>query len=148
MGPVTSVIAKMMHPESRLIAIEIDPDLHSVAARRCPDVEVVLGSAADLDAMLDERKIEEVDCLLSCLPTPSLPKSVNHGILDFWSRRCRSEIFTQITQIPWYYLPMYQRAFNHVDFQLVTRNIPPAGVYHCRDLRDDFSTDARLPGKA
>jgi len=147
MGPVTDAIARIMHPESRLISIELDPDLHAVAKRRCPDVEVVLGSAADIDAVLDARGIDQVDCMLSCLPTPSLPKDVNRGVLDAWSRRCSSGVFTQITQIPWYYQSMYEQAFHNVDFQLVARNLPPAGVYHCTNLREDYADVSRLPGK-
>ncbi|MDP7029175.1 MAG: hypothetical protein QF733_03040 [Phycisphaerales bacterium] len=146
MGPVTDVIRRSMHPKSTLIALEIEPELHAITARRCPDVDVVLGSAADLDGILDERGLDSVDCVLSCLPTPSLPKEVNQSVLEFWSRRCTSEVFTQITQIPWYYRRMYRQAFQDVEFQLVVRNIPPAGVYHCSNLRADYASSDRLYG--
>jgi phosphatidylethanolamine/phosphatidyl-N-methylethanolamine N-methyltransferase len=147
MGPVTHCIQRVMHPESRIIAVEIDPDLHRIASQRCPDVEVVLGSATDIDGILDSRDIESVDCFLSCLPTPSLPKEVNRCVLEVWSRRCRSGVFTQITQIPWWYQSMYQQAFHDVEFQLVARNLPPAGVYHCRTLREDYDSPERRYGK-
>ncbi len=147
MGPVTEVIGRRMHPESRLIAVEIEPELHEIASKRCPDVDIVLGSAADVDEILDDRGIDAVDCMLSCLPTPSLPKDVNRAVLDAWSRRCRSGVFTQITQIPWYYRRMYRQVFHEVEFQLIVRNAPPAGVYHCRNLRTDFDAADRLYGK-
>ena len=148
MGPVTSCILECMHPDSKLIAVELDPELHAVAAQRCPEADVVLGSADDIDDILDQRGIRTVDCFLSCLPTPSLPKAVNQVVLETWQRRCTSGVFTQITQIPWYYQSMYARAFHDVSFTLVSRNVPPAGVYHCRHLRDDYADAARLPGKA
>ncbi|MDP6601902.1 MAG: hypothetical protein QGH76_06355 [Phycisphaerales bacterium] len=147
-GPVTEVICQSMHPESRLIAVEVDGDLHAIASKRCPDVEIVHGSAGDVDAILDACEVESVDCVLSCLPTPSLPREVNRLILDAWSRRCTSGTFTQITQIPWYYMPMYKRVFEDVSFSLVAKNCPPAGVYHCRSLRTDFDSAERLPGKS
>ncbi len=147
MGPVTEVIQRCMHPESQLIAVEIDPELHAIASRRCPDVDVVLGSAGAIDDILDERGIESADCFVSCLPVPSLPKEVNRSILDAWSRRCRSEVFTQITQIPWYFMPMYRQVFHDVEFQLVAMNLPPAGVYHCSNLCSDYDSIERLPGK-
>jgi len=147
MGPVTSIIRHMMHPDSRLIALELDEELHAVATRRCPEVEVVHASADDIDAVLDDHSVESVDCMLSCLPTPSLPKETNRRVLDAWSRRCRSDFFTQITQIPWYYRSMYGKVFHSVQFKLVVRNLPPAGVYHCSGLRDDYSDTERLPGK-
>ncbi len=146
-GPVTEVIRSRMHPDSHIIAVEIDPELHAIVSRRCPDVDVVLGSAGDIDDILDERDIEAADCIVSCLPVPSLPKEVNRSIFDAWSRRCRSEVFTQITQIPWYFMPMYQRLFHDVEFQLITMNLPPAGVYHCSNLRSDYAAPERLAGK-
>ena len=136
-----------MHPQSRVIAVELDDELHAIASARCPEVDVVRGSAGDIDSILDDRGIESVDCFLSCLPTPSLPREINRLVLDAWSRRCTSGTFTQITQIPWYYMPMYKRVFEEVSFSLVARNCPPAGVYHCRTLRADYDSPERLPGK-
>ena len=147
MGPVTSAVLECMHPDSTLIAVELDPELHAVAQDRCPGADVVLGSALEIDEILDQRSVDQVDCFLSCLPTPSLPQKVNQCVIDAWRRRCTSGVFTQITQIPWYYWSMYSRVFHHVEFKLVTLNAPPAGVYHCRDLRDDYATLERLPGK-
>ena len=148
MGPVTAAILACMHPESRVIAVELDPELQAIAQRRCPTVDVVLGSASDVDNILDQRDIAKVDCFLSCLPTPSLPQEVNRQVLDSWQRRCTSGVFTQITQIPWYYKPMYGRVFHDVEFALVPLNVPPAGVYHCRNLREDYAAATRLPGKS
>jgi phospholipid N-methyltransferase len=147
MGPVTTMIHQTMHPESTLISLEVDSELHALVSQRCPDVDVVHGSAEDLEAILDARGIESVDCFISCLPTPSLPKEVNQHVLDVWSRRCISGVFTQITQIPWLYQSMYGKAFHDVSFQLVGRNIPPAGVYHCRNLRADYRSTERQYGK-
>ena len=147
MGPVTKAIYQKMHPKSTLISLEIDPELHELVSQRCPEADVVLGSAEDLEAILDTRNIESIDCFISCLPTPSIPKKVNLHVLDVWSRRCSSGVFTQITQIPWWYKSMYGKAFHDVSFQLVGRNIPPAGVYHCRNLRADYRSAERQYGK-
>ncbi|MDP6159180.1 MAG: hypothetical protein QF534_10120 [Phycisphaerales bacterium] len=146
-GPVTEVIQQTMHPESRFVSVEVDDELHAIATKRCPNVEIVHGSAGDIDGILDACEIESVECFLSCLPVPSLPREVNRQILDTWSRRCTSETFTQITQIPWYYMSMYKRVFKEVSFSLVAMNCPPAGVYHCRSLRADYASPERLPGK-
>lgn len=146
-GPVTEMVHSIMHPKSRLLSVELDEDLHQLVSERCPEVEVIHGSAADLDAMLDDRDIERVDCFLSCLPIPSMPQAINHRVFDTWSRRCQGDTFTQITQIPWYYQSMYRKVFEEVAFTLVARNCPPAGVYHCRNLRDNYSVQGRLPGK-
>ncbi|MCH2136102.1 MAG: hypothetical protein MK101_05915 [Phycisphaerales bacterium] len=145
-GPVTAMISKLMHPQSRFLSIELDPDLHELAQERCPEVDIQLGSADQLDEFLDDRGIDKIDCFLSCLPVPSLPKTVNSALFECWKRRCSSGVFTQITQIPWYYRRMYRRVFDTVEFKLVPMNFLPAGVYHCSQLRADFEADDRLPG--
>ncbi len=145
-GPVTSMITHLMHPESTFLSVELDPELHAMALKRCPDVDIQLGSAVDLDQFLNDRGIRNVDCMISCLPVPSLPKAANKSIFDCWERRCKSGVFTQITQIPWYFRRMYARAFEDVEFDLVMMNFPPAGVYHCRNLRQGYTEQARLPG--
>jgi len=145
MGPVTEMALRRMHPRSTLLSIEMDPELHAMATARCPGADVQLGSAADLDRFLDDRGITSVDCLISCLPVPSMPKQVNRGIFDCWRRRCGG-VFTQLTQIPWLYRRMYQRVFDRVDFDLVLLNFLPGGVYHCSGLREDFEDESQLPG--
>ena len=145
-GPVTSMVTRLMHPQSTFFSIELDPELHAMATQRCPGVDIQLGSAVDLDQFLDDRGIVNVDCMISCLPVPSMPKAANKAIFDCWQRRCVSGVFTQITQIPWYFRRMYARVFQEVEFDLVMKNFPPAGVYHCRNLRSSYTEEAKLPG--
>ena len=147
-GPLTEMISQIMHPEGRFMSVEIDPELHKMATTRCPDVDIAKASVEALPELLAERGIDKVDVMLSCLPMPSMPQSVNQAVLETWKRTTTSGVYTQITQVPWWYLPVYRRAFQTVDFRFVTMNPPPGGVYHCSDLFDDFQTTERLPGKS
>ena len=147
-GPLTDMTHRRMHPESTFLSVEMDPDLHELASARCPDVDIAKSSAEFLPDLLADRNIEKIDVFMSCLPLPSIPHPISRIVLDTWRRTSTNGVFTQITQIPWWFKPMYRRAFHDVSFDLVMMNPPPGGVYHCRNLYDDFATPERLPGKA
>jgi phosphatidylethanolamine/phosphatidyl-N-methylethanolamine N-methyltransferase len=143
-GAVTVAAAATMHPNSRLIAIELDPDFAAILRSRCPHVLAVCGNVRDIDAHLTSLAIDRIDVLLSGLPVPSLPRAVNRALLKFIAERGREAVFSQLTLMPWVYWRMYGRLFEQVDFQLVVGNLPPGGVYHCRRLRADYAE--HLPG--
>ena len=146
MGTVTRTALELKHPESELVSIELDAKLLEVAQRTAPGTTFIHGSVGDLPKLLDEHGWDQFDVCISCLPVPSLPKKVNQTVIETWEERCTSSVFSQLTAIPWVYWGMYRKMFHHVSFNLVWLNTPPAGVYHCRTLRDDFSSDGRLAG--
>jgi len=138
-GAITRVALEKMHPQSRVIAVEIDPAFADVLERECPKVEVIRADVRDLDRRLSELKVDHIDLLLNGLPTPSLPKTLNVSILDAVAKRSRDAWFSQITVMPWVYQGMYARVFDEVKFRLVALNLPPGGVYHCRGLKPDYA---------
>jgi phosphatidylethanolamine/phosphatidyl-N-methylethanolamine N-methyltransferase len=148
-GAITVQAVKRMHPKSRLIAIEIDPDFASVLAHRCPRAEVICCDVKDLAQELKQRGVgNEVDIVLSGLPTPSLPKSLNQVVLEWYEQQAqggRDVTFSQLTVMPWVYWRMYARIFQTVRFQLVALNSPPGGVYYCNTLRPDWRQ--HIPGR-
>lgn len=144
-GAVTRIAARRMHPESRLIALELDPIFCRELRRVCPTAEIICGDVAELPAQLDRAGVDQIDLLLNGLPTPSLPRSLNTTVLEqFQQRASRTAAFNQLTIMPWVYQPMYERLFEHVRFRLVVRNLPPGGVYRCERLRSDYRD--RVPG--
>lgn len=143
-GAITRVACQTMHPDSRLIAVEIDPHFADVLERTCPRAHVIRCDVRDIDRHLDDLDVPSIDVLLNGLPTPSLPRSVNQIVLDTFAKRSRDAWFSQITVMPWVYQPLYERLFKKVTFQLVARNLPPGGVYHCRKLKPDYALN--VPG--
>jgi phospholipid N-methyltransferase len=143
-GAVTAAASTQMHPESTLIAVEVDPDLAEIAATRCPEAMVSRANVRDLPSLLSMRRITRIDLLLNCLPTPSLPLGVNATVLDTFYELSQGAWFSQLTVMPWIYQGMYRRVFEEVDFRLVINNVPPGGVYHCRRLRTNYRL--HLPG--
>jgi phospholipid N-methyltransferase len=143
-GAITAAALERMHPESRLVAIELDPQLAELLRQRCPRAEVVIGDVADLPRQLDRLRVANVDVLLSSLPLPHLPRTANAAIFGTLERLSPDGWFSQQTLVPYVYRRMYRRLFHHVQLRLAPLNLPPAGAYHCRGLREDYSD--WLPG--
>jgi phospholipid N-methyltransferase len=138
-GAVTAVACERMHPESRLIAVEIDRQFCRELRRRCPRAEVLPIDVRSLPANLERLGVPRVDVMLNGLPTPSLPRPVNRVVLDAFARFASADaVFSQLTVMPWVYKPIYDRLFHEVTFRLVLRNVPPGGAYHCTGLREGY----------
>jgi len=134
-GAVTRIAETLMHPESRIIAVEEDPEFARVLERTAPLAEVVVDDAGNLDRLLSERDVRHVDVVLNGLPTPSLKADVRDRVLDVIGGLDGQPWVSQITVMPWVYLQFYRRLFEDVRFEPVFRNCPPGGVYHCRRVR-------------
>ena len=141
-GPITGHAVSLMHPRSRLIAIEQDPDLAAFTQRLAPAAEVICGDAGDIGQILADRQIGHVDLIINGLPTPSLPPAITGRLLRWIDGLQGSALMSQITVMPWVYLRMYRALFERVDFELVWANIPPGGVYHCYGLKPQALADS------
>lgn len=144
-GAVTVAALECAHPQTRLIAVEIDTEFAQHLSARCPRAEVWTADVLALPDKLREAKIDRFDLVLSGLPVPSLPKHVNAAVFDCVRGFAQDAVFSQLTIMPWVYRGMYRKLFRDVEFNLVLRNFPSGGVYHCRNLRDDYTNF--IPGK-
>jgi phospholipid N-methyltransferase len=135
-GPITDQIARRVQSHTKLIAIERDADFVKILQKRFsshPNVEIVHSDVRHLDTILKERGIKHVDAFVSGLPTPTLPKPVRNRMLACVRRYLvDGGVFSNITEIPFWYMKYYRAVFKDVSFELVVRNMPPGGVYHCR----------------
>jgi phospholipid N-methyltransferase len=135
-GPITDQIIRRLKPHTTFIAIERDPDFAKILQRRFTghkNVEIVQSDVRDLDTVLKARGIKHVDAFVSGLPTPSLPKPVRNRMLASVRRYLvDGGVFSNITEIPFYYWNYYKKFFHEVSFDFVVKNMPPGGVYHCR----------------
>lgn len=135
-GPITYELLKRVQPQTRLLVIELDPDLCARLQSRFPQLDVVQGDACQFDKYLAERGISQVDHVLSELPLPSFPTSLRDAILATSARMLApSGTFRQLTVMPLIYYKLYRRYYDDVNFQFVPWNLPPGGVYVCRGFR-------------
>lgn len=137
-GAVTRAVATHLHPASRVIAVEVDPDLAACLRRTCPRAEVLACDASDLLHHLERLEVSRIDLLISCVGPRLVPAAVHESVLGSLARWGRDAWFAQQTLVPLLYRRMYARLFADVDFRLVMANFPPGGVYHCRGLRPEF----------
>jgi len=79
-GPVTSVIRASLPAGARYLGIELDPRFHDLLTSRYPDLDFHLGSAADIEAVLAERKLPRPVRIISGLPFASLPAAVQDDV--------------------------------------------------------------------
>jgi phospholipid N-methyltransferase len=139
-GPITRVLAERAHPDCRVLVLERDPDFARLLREQFsqyPNLEVIEADVRDLAAVLAERGIRQADYVVSGLPVPSFPKDLQRDLF-----RVVKEVldpagsFNQITEMPWVYWRFYRRFFDDVQFVFEPRNIPPAGAYFCRGVKD------------
>jgi phospholipid N-methyltransferase len=131
-GPITAELLRRAGG-CRSVIVERDLDFCRRLRERFPGAEIVEADAADLDHLLTERGLDRVDHFLCGLPLPSFTPGARDGILDVVQRRLHPDgTFRQLTHMPWVFYGMYRRYFADVRFQMVFRNLPPAGFYVCR----------------
>jgi phospholipid N-methyltransferase len=135
-GPITAELLRQSGGRGRALVVERDPDFCRRLKQRFPNADIAEADACDLDRLLDERGLRTVDHILCGLPLPSFSATDRDRVLDIVRRRLSPEgSFRQLTHMPWVYYPLYRRYFTHVDFNMVFRNLPPAGFYVCQGPR-------------
>ena len=136
-GPVTEEILERLRPHHRFAAVEFDPDFCDVMRRRFPEVNVIEGDASRVREPLAALGIHKVDYVVSGLPTPNLPRRASARLWS-WLREALNPggAFLQITVAPLLYRPFYDRLFENVEYRMVWWNMPPGGVYICRNPRE------------
>jgi len=135
-GPITAELVRQASPQTKLLIIELDPDLCARLKSRFPQVDVVNGDACHFDKLLADRGISSVDHVCSGLPLPSFPAPLRDAILATSARvLAPGGSFRQLTVMPLIYYRLYCRYFDDVRFQFVPVNLPPGGVYVCHGFR-------------
>ena len=139
-GAITQAILSQITPQTQLIAIERDADFFRILGERfaspADNIKFMRGDVVHLPEILRDCGVRDrtVDAFISGLGTPSLPAAAQQGIFKAFAWAAKPDgVFSNITEIPLYYLPFYRRHFRRVQFQFVPLNIPPGGIYHCRE---------------
>jgi phospholipid N-methyltransferase len=135
-GALTGAIADHLAPDSRFLAIELEPAFVRKIRQRWPDVEVVCASAERLEELVTDRGIAPVDHIISGLPFASLPAEMTRQILDGIEGTLRPggtfTTFQYIYAYAWarpaaaFRAEMTRRMGGPPVRRLVWRNLPPA----------------------
>jgi phosphatidylethanolamine/phosphatidyl-N-methylethanolamine N-methyltransferase len=80
-GAVTRALIAMGVPESRLILVERDREMHAFLCERFPEARVIEGDAAALDRILPHGQHDRPSSIISSLPLVSMPHEQRNDIL-------------------------------------------------------------------
>jgi phospholipid N-methyltransferase len=134
-GPFTAAIVGRVTPESRVLAIDLEPTFVEHVRSRWPSVDCVCASAVELERLVTERGMTPIDHIVSGLPFASLPLDMTRGILDAIDRTLRpGGTFTTFQYLHGYGLrpgrifrgAMNDRMGRSPERRLVIWNLPPA----------------------
>lgn len=137
-GPMTAVIQDLLPASARYLGIEISPAFHAVLKQRFPRLDFHLGSAADIQSILQQRHLPLPARIVSGLPFASLPAKVQDAVISgiVHSLRGTDADFRTFQYVHAYGLRSARRfrdamaeRFDHFErMGPVLRNIPPAFV--------------------
>ncbi|WP_129139425.1 class I SAM-dependent methyltransferase [Modicisalibacter coralii] len=132
-GTFTREILRQMPADAVLIVIETNADFVDYIQRVYPDprMQVVHGSAADIEQILAERELGQVDYVIAGIPFSTLPGPVGESILNA-TRQVISPAGTFLLyQFSPKLLPTLRRTFSKVTREFEPINFLPAHFYRC-----------------
>jgi phospholipid N-methyltransferase len=136
-GAFTSAIVERLGPDTRFLALDIEPAFVERINARWPAVECVCASAERLSAVAGDHRMLPIDHIVSGLPFASLLPQVTQGIIENIAATLRpGGTFTTFQYVTAYGLPsavafrrsMADRLHTQPAVRLVVRNMPPVLV--------------------
>lgn len=140
-GVFTSAIVRHVVPETRVMAIEINPRLAALLAERFPSVTVCAESVVRVAELCRENGIEQVDAVICGLPWANFSVADQQAFLTAMLGVLRPQgYFASFAYLQGMLLPAAWRFRRTLGTQFeqvaasstVWRNVPPAFVYQCR----------------
>lgn len=133
-GAITRSILSRMHPAAKLLAVELNERFVLQLRRSIKDerLEVVHGSATDLDAILNSRSLPRADGIVSSIPFASLPFPLRQDICKASATALASGgRFVALQYTPLVLPPLLRKHFGRYSVRGSLLNVPPALIYTC-----------------
>jgi phosphatidylethanolamine/phosphatidyl-N-methylethanolamine N-methyltransferase len=132
-GVITKELLKALPPDSRLVAIERNPDFHrKLSAIKDPRLIPVLGDVRDTRTLLKERGITKVDRVVSGIPFSFLTDWERGELLRSITSLLKTDGRFVAYQFTTHLIPLLKGHFRHVDIGFEIRNIPPFFIFTCK----------------
>ncbi|MEM3154107.1 MAG: NAD-binding protein [Candidatus Woesearchaeota archaeon] len=129
-GNVTRQILKLMHPDAKLYAIEINKTLAAELKKiNDPRLMAIHGDAMHTDKILNRYGIKKADCIISTLPLTTLPERTVRSIINNSKKKLNGP-FVQI-QYSRIFEKQLKKHFKKTTYKFVLENMPPAFIYQC-----------------
>jgi phospholipid N-methyltransferase len=130
-GTFTRPVLDKMAEDATLIAIDTNPDFIKYLRRSIHDPRLVPvnGSAADVEAIVQEHGFEAADYVLSGLPFSTLPPGVGDEIAQATARVIRPGGAFLVYQFSPKVLDFLKPHFGRIDRGFEWINVPPATLF-------------------
>ena len=132
-GVITRYILERMHPDAKVLAFELSPDL-CANMREIGDDRLIVAeaSAEELPEWLDRLGVPQADAIVCSLPFAALPAEVGQNIINYSYQRLRpggpyNQVHYSLKRLPW-----YRETFDSVEKKRIWKNMPPAWVIYCK----------------
>lgn len=154
-GPVTKAILSRMHPEARLLAVDINAAFIEHLRLACPDPRLiaVCGSATDLRRLFTAHRLAPADAVVSSLGLTSMSPQMRSTILrqvgeclspggvmtqfQYLHAYAAGHLDVDTSRFPSFNELRFLRSyFRTISVGHVLLNFPPALVFTCRDYRE------------
>jgi phosphatidylethanolamine/phosphatidyl-N-methylethanolamine N-methyltransferase len=140
-GVFTEHILKGIGPQTKFVAIEINPHFAKLVRARYANLALVQDSVANVRAICDKAEIDSVDYIVSGLPWASFNNGMQAEFLDEMMRVLKpGGMFVTFAYVHGARLPpgkrfarLLPKYFESVSkSRVVWANLPPAFVYRCK----------------
>jgi phospholipid N-methyltransferase len=133
-GNFTGEILRRMRPDSTLIVVETNREFVRFLRRSFSDarLQVVHGSAAEVDQILTQRGKARADYIISGIPFSTMPADLRESILKSTHAALDPTGAFLVYQFSARVLPDLRRIFGHVECSFQPLNILPAQMFFCQ----------------
>ena len=132
-GNITKQVLARMHPDARLVAIEMNADFVDYLKEelRDPRLHVIRGSAEEVSSVLASLNLAHADYIISGIPYSTMPAPLRSRILEESRRVLHPEGAFVVYQFTRTVLPYLEPIFGRVDQDFEPLNILPARLFYC-----------------
>lgn len=132
-GVITEHILRRLHPQGKVIAFEVSPELcDDMRAINDPRLVVAEDSAENIRLWLEKIGETQTDHIVSALPFATIPQAIGKAIVQAAKDCLRPG--GQYSQVHYSLKTKsyYEEAFGKVEARRIWANLPPAWVLYCR----------------
>ncbi|MEM6769678.1 MAG: methyltransferase [Bacteroidota bacterium] len=132
-GVITKHMLDRLHPEGKIIAFEVSPELcDDMRALDDPRLVVAQDSAENIRKWLDQIGADQADHIISAIPFAAIPPALGKAIVtaakdNLRSGGCYNQVHYSLKTKHY-----YEEAFGKVETKRVWANVPPAWVLYCK----------------
>jgi phospholipid N-methyltransferase len=130
-GTFTRPILEKLGPEGRLVTIDTNADFTKFLRESIDDPRLVpvTGSAADVEAILEERGLGQADYVLSGLPFSTLPPGIGEDIAEATAKVIRPGGAFLVYQFSPKVKDFIDPHFERIERGFEWVNVPPATLF-------------------